>query len=242
MQKKDYDLEEKKPSRLGSALDEDKKVLFKKIAIWAGIIALSIGGLAILVLLAERGGSPDAPVVVHNLPAVTGEDIITGNPDGKVVLIKYTDFQCPACASYNQTLKTLLQEYPDDLMIVYRHFPLSIHKNSQNAARAAFSAWKLGKFEEMKDLLYENQDGWGNEGNPEKIFITYAKDIGLDTAKFETIMKSDEAKKKVEDDNSDALSMGFNSTPTFLLGNKRISPRGVDDFRILINAEIEKIN
>jgi len=239
MQKKDHTNDNSGNDSLAAI---ERKALIKKIAIWAGIIAVAVGGLAVLVFFAGRGGTPQQPVVRTNLPPVTEKDIITVNPEAEVTVIKYSDFQCPACASYNPMLKTLAEEYPEDIRIVYRHFPLSIHRNAKKAGQAIFAAWKLDKFEEMKDILYGTQGDWGEEGNPEEIFIGYAKDLGLDTSEFEKLMNSDEAKKTVDESEAEALSLGLNSTPSIFIGNQQVFPRNIDDFRILINAEIEKVN
>lgn len=140
----------------------ERNELLKKVFIWVAIGAVAFAGLAALVILADRsgGGGPNSePVVNENVPvASTTEDIIIGNPDAKVALIKYSDFQCPACASYNPTLKQIENSYPEDVKIVYRIYPIdSIHKNAAISAQAAWAAWKLGKFSEMKDELYNNQ-------------------------------------------------------------------------------------
>ena len=242
MQKKDYSASQDSTSKLTPKLSEDRKDLFKKATIWGGLILASVAGLALLIILAQRGGTPQTPIEKANLPPVTEADITSGKAEGNVVLIEYADFQCPACATYNPMLKTLEGEYPDNLKIVYRIFPLNTHKNAEPSARAAYAAWKMGNFVDMKDLLYENQGDWSGENDPTTIFIEYAKDIGLNSSDFEKVMKSKEAKNFVSEDKAEAVNLGLNATPSFFLGKKQIFPRNIDDFRILINAEIEKIN
>jgi len=240
MQKKEYSTESNSSEWKNKFASEDKKGLIKKLGVWAGIIAVVVVGLVALVMVAQRGGTPQTPVVVENLPAPRESDIIEGNPKAKAILTEYADFQCPACASYNPTVNSLLEQYPQDLMVVFRHFPLrGIHKNAQVSGQAAFAAWKLGKFEEMKDLLYGTQDSWSNLNDPRDVFVGYANEIGLDTEEFESLMNSDDAKRAVLDGEAEAARLGLNSTPSFFVGNKRVFPSTLDDFKALIEEELK---
>lgn len=214
--------------------------MIKKVAIWAGIIIACVAGLAILVKVAGNSGPTTEPVIKENLKAISEDDIVMGDPKAKVEIIEYADFQCPSCAAYNPTVKQLLAEYDGRIKIAHRNFPLrNIHKNAVISGRAAYAAWKLGKFEEMKDLLYDNQAEWENEGDPKEIFIGYAKKISLDEVKFEEIMNSKEAEDAVLNDETEAIALGLNSTPTFFLGKKQIQARTIEDFKQLIDEELK---
>jgi len=214
--------------------------MMKKIAIWAGIIIACVAGLAILVKLAGNSGPSAEPVVKENLRAISNDEIVMGDPKAKIEIIEYADFQCPSCAAYNPTVKQILAEYDGQVKIAHRHFPLrNIHKNAVISGRAAYAAWKLGKFEEMKDLLYDNQSDWENQGDPKEIFIGYAKKIDLDEVKFAELMNSREAEDSVLKDETEAIALGLNSTPTFFLGKKQIQPRTFADFKQLIDEELK---
>jgi len=219
---------------------EAQKETLKKLSMWAGIILASVAGLAVLVILASRSGPNTEPVVNENVREVNiNTDIIEGNPDAQVAIIKYTDFQCPACASYNSTLKQVLAAYPDDVKIVYRFFPIdSIHKNAKISAQAAWAAWKLDKFPGMKDELYLNQSSWENLDKPEEEFIKYAKSIGLDDAEFLELMNSKEAEDFVNQGRAEAVSLGLNATPTFFINKQQISVRTFENFKELIDAQL----
>ena len=243
MQKKNYSEQHETTNWEQGLKKQERTDMFKKIAMWAGIIAVSIAGLAGLVVLADRssGSSQKAPVESANFPKINENDIVLGDPSAKVTFTEYADFQCPACASYNPVTNRLLEEYKGKAKLVYRFFPLkSIHKNALISGQAAYGAWKLGKFSEMKDMLYDNQKDWENLGDPREIFEGYASTIGLDIEKFTTIMNSDGAKNAVEAGEKEAIGLGLNSTPTFFIGNKRFSPQGFEDFKKLIEEEIEK--
>jgi len=92
---------------------------------------------------------------------LTGDDHYKGNPDAQVVLIEYSDFQCPACRAYIPIITSLIEQFPDDLVVVYRHFPLqSVHANARAAAEASEAAAKQGKFWEFHDILFDKQTEW----------------------------------------------------------------------------------
>lgn len=175
---------------------------------------------------------------------VTDEDTYLGNKDAKVTLVEYSDFQCPACKAYEDIVKEIRDAYSaEDLKIVYRHFPLrSIHPNADLAAQAAEAAGEEGKFWEMKDELFKNQAEWSKEKDPRGLFGSYAKAIGLDVAEFdEDLLPEDDAKERVEKDYQSGVALGINSTPTFILNGVIIkNPQTVDEFKALIDAELNK--
>lgn len=220
---------------------EGKKQFYKKIMIWAGIAGACFLGLALLVTFADKTGSTNnTPVENANLPAPRATDIEIGNPSAKIVVTEYADFQCPACAIYNPVVNQILQEYKGKVKLIYRFFPLtSVHKNSVISGQAGYGAWKMGKFAEMKDLLYENQAKWENLSDPRETFIGYAKDLGLKTDEFTNAMNSSEAKKAVLKGETEALGLGLNSTPSFFIGNKYFVPKGIDTFKDLINEQLK---
>lgn len=220
---------------------EEQKEKGKKLATWGGIILASVLGLALLVWIGGRSGSTTTePVVKENLPEVSVEnDIIIGNPNAQVTIIEYADFQCPACADYNSVLNQVEKTYSDNVRVVYRIFPIdSIHKNAQISAQAAYAAWKLDKFSEMKDELYLNQSSWETLDDPTDEFIKYATSIGLDETQFTELMNSKEAEEYVNQERAEALSIGLNSTPTFFIARKQVSVRTFEDFKALIDAEL----
>lgn len=162
--------------------------------------------------------------------------------DKKNILIEYSDFQCPACKNAHNILKTIEASGSADFEIakkvtfVYRHFPLSqIHNKANVAAYAAEAAGKQGKFWEMTDVLFDNQQTWKESNNPQqKDFINYAKELGLDLEKFKRDIDSSEVKNKVAEDLKEAEQMGINSTPTFFLNGQKVNVNSFDEFKILL--------
>lgn len=224
------------------AIERQEKI--KKYSIWGGIALFFVGLLILLIKLASSSQSisPNSGVSV---PPVKDSDIVIGSESAPVTLFEYADFQCPACASYHPVVRQLLSEYNGKLKLVARMFPLTnIHPKALISGQAAYAAYKQGKFAEMADLLYSNQDTWVNANNHEEIFIDYAKQLELDLDKFEADMKSNEAEQFVKTQEAEAKNLGLKSTPTFGLNGKIIpNPKGYEDFKKLIDEALKgKIN
>ncbi len=180
----------------------------------------------------------------QNVTTSTDKDWVTGNKESSIVLTEYADFQCPACGYYHQIAKKLYKEFGTKVKFVYRNFPLrQIHKNAQLAAQAAGAGGKQGKFWEMSDTLFENQQTWSEQDNAEETFITYAKKLGLDIPQFKIDINSKEVKDKISSDYKNGIKAGVNYTPTFFLNNKKIqNPRTYDEFKNVLNQAIDKNN
>ena len=191
--------------------------------------------------------SQQTPVTDAEVLQINETDWIRGNEDGTITLVEYLDFQCPACGAYHPLVTQLYQEYGDRVRFVTRHFPISnIHQNAISSAKAAEAAGRQDKFWEMHDVLFENQGKWSNERNPEDLFVSYAKSIGLDKEKFLADYNDGSIDDKVDSDRNGASRAGVTGTPTFFLNGKKINnPRGYEEFKALIEAilsEAETVN
>ena len=113
--------------------------------------------------MAQLASSGSKPALLTS--AVSDSDWVKGNRSAPVVLVEYSDFQCPACAASAPLVKQLTEEFGNKIAFVYRHFPLPQHKNAYPAAQAAEAAGKQGKFWEMADLIFANQTKWENLGS-----------------------------------------------------------------------------
>lgn len=214
----------------------------KEIGIWGAVIVVLIGGLWLLINAVNSSPSPSTPLEVKNLPAVSKEDFVRGNPNAKVTLIEYADFQCPACGVAYPQVKKFEEDFKNDLKVIYRFFPLTnTHQNSLISSQAAYAASLQGKFWEMHDMLFENQSGWSDSKDAKSIFIGYATKLGLDLKKFESDITSDSSTKFIMDEENKGLSVGINSTPTFFINGKQAQIVGsFDELRKVIQDEINK--
>ncbi len=207
-----------------------------KTSTWVIVAIVAIVGL----LLILGGGGPKIEPAFE-LNALHPLDRIKGNPSGDIVLLEYSDFQCPACRSYYPILRQVVEQFGDRVTFVYRHFPLSsIHPNADFAARAAEAAGMQGKFWEMHDLLFEKQAEWSSQSDVETIFSNYATLLGIDVEKFKIDWRSDGVKNLVNAQKQHAIKSGFQGTPTFLIDGKVIeNPKSKEHFESVLMAVID---
>lgn len=207
----------------------------KKILIWAVLILGLVGATWGMAKLASSPS--DQTVLLTN--SVSDSDWIKGKRDAKVVLVEYSDFQCPACAAYAPIVNRITEEFGDRIAFVYRHFPLSYHQQAELAARVAEAAGKQGKFWEMSDLIFVNQKDWAEKSNARETFISYAQLLNLDMNQFGTDLDSTAVKKEVENDYLSGTAI-IDSTPTFFLNGEKVqNPQGYDALREII---LQKLN
>jgi len=147
---------------------------------------------------------------------VGSADHILGNPEAKNTLIIFEDFQCPACANFNQQVITKIPTELKDTKVVFRHFPLiQIHKNTVPAANAAEAAGAQGKFWDFANLAYEKQADWSNLADPSLYFETLAQQIGVkDMDKFKLDVQNQTYKDKIETNYRESLALNLQGTPS----------------------------
>jgi protein-disulfide isomerase len=209
----------------------------RRVGIWTITILIIAAALYGVVKFVPSGSDIDGGNG-KSVAEVTAEDHTKG--EGTVTLIEYSDFQCPACKNYYPIIKQVTAELGAQATVVYRHFPLTtIHQNARAAAEASEAAAKQGKFWEMHDRLFEGQESWAEDRNPQLAFEQYAKDLGLNIEQFNRDREAAEIRQRVERDIQDGNSANINSTPTFYLNGKKMdSPRTYADFKSAIEQAI----
>ncbi len=202
----------------------------KSFLIIAGTILVGI----LLLFVIQKGSSSFSNDL--SLGVLHSTDNVKGTASSSVVIMEYSDFECPACRSYYPIVREVVQEFGGQIAFVYRHFPLtSIHKNAEYASRASESAKKQGKFWEMHDLLFEKQSEWADSKDPNIQFKSYAKLLSLDLNKFEIDINSDEVKNFVRGHRLHAIKSGLNGTPTFFINGEKISnPKSAEEFKTIV--------
>jgi protein-disulfide isomerase len=159
-----------------------------------------------------------------------GKAAVTGPAGAKITIVEFSDFQCPFCRRGHDTMHEVLKMYPNDVKVAFKHKPLPMHPEAEPAARASFAAQQQGKFWEMADELFTNQDKLGGAYYEEA-----AKKIGLDVAKFKADMASPAAAELVKADAALADTLGVQGTPNFFVNG--VAVRGAypaDHFKKLI--------
>lgn len=159
------------------------------------------------------------PTVESVLPPVSAEDWVKGSDKAVVSMIVYSDFQCPGCAGIIPILERLQQKYPEDLRIVYRHYPLSIHDKAALAVKAAEAAGNQDHFWEMHDLLFKNRDAWVELSKDQfsDWVIEEADRMGLDADQFREDMTSIEMEKLARDAYERNAAIGMPGTPFLVI-------------------------
>ncbi len=157
---------------------------------------------------------------LKTLPAkVIGSSPTAGSPQQKIVLLEFSDFQCPYCGLAQDTVKEFMTEHEDEVTLVYKHYPLSsIHPQAMAAATAAIAAHRQGKFWQYHDALFEQQDRLGEE-----FYQAIARDLNLDLEQFNRDRQSDAALFAIEQDIQLAQTLGIQGTPFFIMNEETFS-------------------
>lgn len=180
----------------------------------------------------ENGLNGNAQAAIgQNLPAannnvadvqtfnINQDNHIRGNFNAPITLVEFSDFECPFCGKHYPTLKKILSDYQDKVRLVYKHFPLPFHSNSQKAAEASECASEQGKFWEYHDKLFDNQSTGFSVDN----FKQWAKDLNLDSAKFNSCLDSGKYASLVKADLKEGEQKGVNGTPSTFVNGQLVS-------------------
>jgi protein-disulfide isomerase len=164
---------------------------------------------------------------------VNERDHAQGSPGAPVTLVEYGDYECAYCGRAYPVVKELRRRLGDRLRFVFRNFPLNtIHRHASVAAQAAEAAGAQGKFWQMHDLLYENQDSLADTD-----LATYALRLGLEVYRFNADLSSGAYVKRVEDDFRGGVRSGVNGTPTFFINGTRYNGKqNIDEMLKAIEA------
>ncbi len=159
-------------------------------------------------------------------------DRVQGSADAPVTIIEFSDFQCPYCKKASEVLKEVLAVYPNKIRFAYKEFPLiQIHQNAQPAAMAAECAGDQGKFWEMHDMLFGNQDKLDKDS-----LAKYANRLKLNIADFNNCLSSEKNKAKIEADSKLAADFGVSGTPAFFVNGQLMNTDPtLENFKALID-------
>ncbi len=205
----------------------------KRIFSWGAFI-LIIGLITWGMIAASNKAKRESSGIV-SVDQVSESDWVKGATSTKITLIEYSDFQCPACGAYFPLVEKVFNEYSSKIQFVYRHFPLTQHANAIPAAKASEAAGIQGKFWEMNAMLFTTQADWENSTSSKTIFTDYAQKIGLDLEKFDTDYESATTSERIEASLKSGLKAGVNSTPSFFLNGKKVSPQTYEQFKTLLD-------
>ncbi len=189
----------------------------------------------------NQAKTPQVPV---NAPLGAQPPNQAGSPTASVTIEEFADFQCGSCATAHPTMNEVKSLYGSRIRFIFRHYPLAIpaHDKSYDAAVVAEAAGMQGKFWDMQNLLFTNQQAWTTNPNYKQIWNEYAQKLGLDMDKFQTDAAGVFAKGRVDADMQRGRGLNVNSTPTIYVNGVSIpfDQVKVDSLKRIIDAEIQK--
>lgn len=214
----------------------------KRWLLWGGLAAVVV--LTVLIVIQFTSDEETRPAQqqasvsdeAQQILEIRSDDWVKGNPDADVVIVKYSDFQCPACRQAAQLDAQVEEELADDVAFVYRHFPLQNFEHSRRAAQYAEAAGQQGEFWRMHNLIFINQQRW-SRGDAEDIFRDLAESMELDLQQFEQDLQSDETEQRINEHYSSGQQLGVQSVPTIFINGEQIQlPRSSGEYVELIES------
>lgn len=173
------------------------------------------------------------PVFVQDWRSYLGQGVRLGSTSAPVQLIEFADFECPYCAIYHKTLKSLRERYPTQISLILMHLPLQGHRFAMPAARVAECAGVQGRFEAMYDRLFDEQESLGL-----KPWRDYAAEAGVsDLAAFDACTKATQSVPRIEEGKQLAAKLDVKSTPTLIVNGWMLGrPATAEELDTMVNA------
>lgn len=173
-----------------------------------GIIVVLILGIVIL---------PKAFTKKTEYVEFTDSRPVRGNPEASVIIVEWSDFECPACGMAQPVIEEVLDKYQDQVKLEFHHFPLSYHAHAYQAAEASECANDQGKFWEYLDQLFTNQSSLASSD-----LKIYAERVGLDLELFEDCLSSNVKEKYVDKDLEEGKRLGIGFTPSIFVNGQLV--------------------
>ncbi len=165
---------------------------------------------------------------------------VKGSEQAKVTIVEYTDFQCPFCSKAHATVQQLLKDYEGKVKVAYKALPLNIHPWAEDSAVAAACVTEQNKeaFWKYADYFFQNQSSLSKENLNQKV-LAMAKENSLDEAALKTCIDGKKTLPQVKADMKEAQTLGFTSTPSFVVnGRPVIGAKPIEEFKLIIDAEL----
>jgi protein-disulfide isomerase len=171
---------------------------------------------------------------------VTQRDHIRGPASAPITLVEYGDYQCPHCGMAHPIVQAVQENFGPQLRFVFRHFPLNeVHLFAQSAAETAEFAGAHGKFWEMHDGLYANQEMLQDGASATRLLFALAQTLGLSGDRLRDALENGEFTPKVRNDFMGGVRSGVNGTPAFFInGRRHDGSYAFDDLVVAIESEL----
>lgn len=218
------------------------------------VAALGIGLLVYLDRNDEAASAQDSPRPVapgaspEEQPTAPADVLVRENSryldqvdDARVTVVEFLDFECEACRAHFPVMEQIREDYDGRINTVIRYFPLPGHLNSVPSASAVEAAARQDALDEMYQLMFETQGGWGeSQEDQSEVFVGFAEDLGLDVDEFVETMEAAETQERVQADFDDGLTLGVQGTPTIYV-NGLLAPSmpSHEVLSAMIDSELE---
>ena len=170
-----------------------------------------------------------------------GDSPIMGNPDAPVTIVEFTSMQCPFCAQGGEIMEALVAHYPDEVRVVFKHFPLSFQSQARPASIAAAAAGEQGMFWEMKSALFQNLNAYG-QLPMEELAAGLAEDLGLDVEQFRSDFHDPALAARVDRDHQLGGTLGVRGTPAFFVNGELVAgAQPLPEFISVVNRHLEVV-
>ena len=224
-----------------------KKTSASNRAFYLIVAVIAVGGIAALTYASTRSNAiVNASPIDTTLPPVKSEGYVMGSPNAPLEITEFGDFECPQCGRFaTLTEPDIRKNLVNTGMIRFRFidFPLPMHPNTWNASRAAACADEQGKFWEMHDALFANQDHWDGEAtsNPDKVLKQIGAQVVPDKSKFDQCVDTKATQAKVQAHWKIGEARHVDGTPTLLIGGQQIaSALTYDQVKQLVDSALAK--
>jgi len=213
---------------------------------YLALVVIAVAGIGALSYMSRRPADRELSPVDSTLPKVQSNGYVMGDSSAPIEVIEFGDFECPSCARFSTlTEPEVRSRLVEKGVIRFRFidFPLSMHRNTWQASRAAACADEQGKFWQMHDALFQSQDQWNGEttGNPNPIFKQLAQQIGLNQKQFDDCVDSKKTQAKIQAHEQLAEQQHIQATPSFIIGGKIVEgPRPYDEFKAIVDSALKK--
>jgi protein-disulfide isomerase len=182
------------------------------------------------------GAATEKPRFVEKWRSHLSDGVMLGSTQAPVQIIEFADFECPFCANFHKTLKTVEQKYPGKIAVSFVHFPIPGHRFAEPAARAAECADDQSHFAQMQDELFANQNSFGL-----KPWSEFAAAAGVpDLQAFDRCVKQDSVLPRVEAGKKAGEEFDVRSTPTIIINGWKLGqPPSADQLQRMVQAVLD---
>jgi protein-disulfide isomerase len=194
---------------------------------YIALTGLLIGGIAFLSYVTTRPPAQSVLAIDTSVALVPNQGHVIGSDSAPVEVVEFADFECPGCGSFATLAEPDVRSRLVNTGVIrfrFMDFPLSMHRNTRSAHLAAWCAGEQGKFWEMHDIIFQNQDRWNGEATsrPDQVLTELARQVGVTPAQYQSCVSSRKYAGQIQANFDEAVRRQIQSTPTFIIGNKRV--------------------